>query len=152
MRNSIFSVLAVAFFAATCAAHAGTRYVNVSNSFPASPYSSWANAATTIQAALDISVTGDLILVTNGVYAVGGRVMYGSMTNRITITKPVTVQSVNGPAATIIQGQWDSNTPNGDAAIRCAYLAGGAKLYGFTLTNGATRGPSGDWAKEQGGG
>jgi hypothetical protein len=41
------------------------------------------------------------------------------------------------PAATIVKGVWDPNT-NGPAAVRCVYLAAGASLIGFTLTNGAT--------------
>ncbi len=124
-----------------------TRYVSRSNPTPASPYLTWATAATNIQAAIDVAVSNDVILVNNGVYDTGGRVVYGAMTNRAALNKPITVRSVNGPAVTIIRGAG----PRGDRAVRCAYVGTNAVLLGFTLTNGHTR-ASGDHTRERSGG
>lgn len=112
--------------------------VVATGSSPVAPYSTWETAAADIQDAIDVAEAGAIILVTNGLYSNGGKVMAGDLTNRIAITKPMTVLSVNGPASTIIQGAWDANT-NGPSAVRCAWLADGAMLRGFTLQNGATR-------------
>src|ERR1019366_7647134 len=113
--------------------------VNLAGSNPVAPYSSWAMAATNIQDAINIAAAGDTVLVTNGVYATGGKAISGGLTNRVALNRAVTVTSVNGYAATVIQGAWDPIATNGPGAVRCAYVADGATLIGFTLCNGATR-------------
>jgi hypothetical protein len=128
-------------------ASATVRYVNVNNSSSASPYTNWVTAAQTIQDAIDASSDGDQILVTNGVYQTGGRVVYGYLTNRVVINKAVTAQSVNGPEVTTILGF----PTNGDGAVRCVYLTNNATLLGFTLAFGDTR-KTGDANLEQSGG
>lgn len=108
-------------------AGATTFYVNVSNTAPASPYTNWVKAATTIQDAINASSAGDQILVTNGTYQTGFNYRNGD--NRVAVTKAVMLQSVNGPQFTTI---------NSSGPVRCVYLTSGAFLSGFTLTGGGT--------------
>jgi len=104
------------------------------------PYTSWATAAHVIQDAVDVAMEGDTVLVSNGVYAVGGRVgprsqhFTRTLTNRVCITNGVTVQSVNGPEYATILGAG----PAGASAVRCAFVGDGASLEGFTLNQGHT--------------
>jgi len=113
-------------------------YVDVNSTNPVSPYADWSTASTDIQSAIDVSTNGDLILVTNGLYNTGGRVVYDALTNRVVINKAVTVQSVNGPSVTVIQGyqvSQGSTAYNND--VRCVYMTNYVVLDGFAITGGA---------------
>ena len=128
------------------------HYVDASSANPTPPYTNWLTAATNIQDAVDVALAGDEIVVTNGIYATGGRAVGTNLlVNRVAVDKPLTLRSVNGPQFTIIQGYQVPGTTNGDGAIRCVYLADGASLSGFTLTKGATR-TDGDYYDQCGGG
>jgi hypothetical protein len=109
-------------------------YADVNGTNPVPPFANWSTAATNIQDAIDAAAVGDEVLVNDGVYAIGSRSLDGSTTNRIAVTNAITVQSLNGPANTIIDG---------GGSVRCAYLADGAALLGFTLTNGFSPGGGG---------
>ena len=130
------TIIVFALLASDVIAQPQVHYVNLNCTNPLSPYTDWSTAATNIQDAIDSAIPGDQILVTNGVYQTGSRVIYGAMTNRVAITKAVLVQSVNGPAVTTIQG---GGSAYSDSAIRCVYLTNGASLSGFTISGGSTR-------------
>lgn len=117
---------------------AATHYVDLNSANPVSPFTSWATAATNIQDAVDAAVSGELVLVTNGIYATGGHKWVDSGTNRVTLTNSITLQSVNGPAVTWIEGRRVSGSGGALAnAVRCVGIGGSAVLSGFTLTNGS---------------
>jgi hypothetical protein len=80
---------------------ADVHYVDVNRTNATPPYTSWSTAATNIQNAVDAAVAGDEIVVTNGSYA------------PVSVDKPLSVRSVNGPQFTTI---------NGHNAVRCVLL------------------------------
>ena len=125
---------------------AQTWYV-ATNGSDAAEGTSWATAKQTPQAAVDAAASGDLVWVSNGVYATGGLVVPGALTNRVALSQGLGMQSVNGPAETIIQGAG----PIGDAAVRCAYVGINAWISGLILTQGATRSAGAD-SQQTGGG
>lgn len=82
------------------------------------PFTSWADAATNIEDAADAAYAGGMVLVTNGIYN----------EDNIVITKPLTVQSVNGAAVTTVQGNGNDRMFRLDGAD--------IVLDGFTITGG----------------
>ena len=149
MNDKSFGILLLASLLAGVCAPAATLYVDAGSTNPIAPYTNWLTAAAVIQDAVDAAVAGDEVVVTNGVYGIGGRALFRTdfepMTNRVAVDKPISLRSASGPEFTAIQGMRMPEggiTPSGfgiaDGAIRCAYLAAGATLSGFTLTNGGT--------------
>ncbi len=114
--------------AGTGSALADVHCVDVNSTNATPPYTNWTTAATNIQDAVDAAVAGDEIVVTNGIYAIGGRTVSDGAPNRVAVDKPLGLQSINGPQFTVIDGA---------RSVRCVYLTNGASLSGFTLTNGS---------------
>ncbi len=114
-------------------------FVNAYNPTPAFPYTNWAAAATVIQDAVDACIPGNVVLVSNGNYATGGRTYFTSvLSNRVVIAKPLTLRSVNGPELTSISGERRPTYPT-NGLVRCiAVYADDAIVSGFTLSNGTT--------------
>ena len=147
-RHYLLFTIHYSLLLAALSAAADTHYVSLSGNH-VSPFTNWVDAATNIQAAVDVASSNDTVLVTNGVYETGGRVTPGySLMNRVVITNSITLESVNGPETTIIKGQG----PIGTNAVRCVYLGMNATLVGFTLTNGHTRVTGDDFWERSGGG
>jgi hypothetical protein len=143
----LFCLLSITAAVVPARLEATVHYVDAAGTSPVSPYISWDQAATNLQAAVDVSAPGDEVVVTNGIYSNGGRAVYSTMTNRVAVDRPINLHSVNGAQVTTIQGS--QLTIHGDA-VRCVYLTNGAFLSGFTLVQGATR-TNGDALKEQSG-
>ena len=138
--KSGFHLVFVLCFGLSLSSLATTRYVDINNPSPAAPYTNWLAAATNIQDAVDVSSSGDMILVTNGVYKTGSRTNIDFTPCRVVVDKPLTIRSINGPDATSIEGfSLPGSFPWSLDSVRCAFLTNGAALIGFTLTNGSVR-------------
>jgi Concanavalin A-like lectin/glucanases superfamily/Bacterial TSP3 repeat len=95
-----------------------THYV-ATNGTSIWPYTNWTTAATQLQDAVDAANSNDTVLVTNGTY---------TSSTEITVSKAITVESVNGREVTRVDGQ---NTH------RCFNLGNVAcTIDGFTIQNG----------------
>jgi hypothetical protein len=132
MIAKAFLILATIFLFFSVRVSAAVHYVDLNCTNPVPPYTNWSTAATNIQSGINASTTGDLVLVTNGVYQ-NSLVSFYDTNNgyesfsRFAIPDGVTVASANGPAVTLVQGF---------GSVTCAFVAGSGVLSGFTLTNG----------------
>lgn len=125
MKTTRLSIVTVCFFVALNT-QAATHYVDAASPSPTAPYTSWATAATNIQNAVDASVNGEMVMVTNGHYL---------LTSEIVVNKDITIQSVSGPEVTIVDGQ---------GIVRCFNLGNFiCVVSGLTITNGNTTGQGG---------
>jgi len=82
-----------------------THYVAITNLNPVAPYTDWVCAATNIQDAVDAATDGDTVLVSDGVYATGGRAEYDGLPNRVAVTNAITLRSLHGASVTTVSAQ-----------------------------------------------
>jgi len=105
--------------------YAAERYVTLPGGYGTNnpPYTNWADAATNLQDAVNVSTNGDVIRVTNGVHGLAAQLF---------ITSSITLKSVNGWEVTTIRGPYPAVTN------RCIYVSNAANtvIDGFTVTNG----------------
>ena len=128
---------------ATVRVHIVTGYTNyaATTGTPQAPYTNWAQAARTIQDAIDANTyAGSRVMVGDGVYTQGGFSVSGVL-NRVHLAKPLTVSAVNARQA-VVRGGTDT---------RCAYVGGSGRLEGLALVNGMTS-TNGDGIYGSGGG
>ena len=95
MFRGAVSLFLVGLLAFTASAVAETRYV-ATNGVHASPFTNWVDAATNIQAAIDVSSDGDQIMIGAGTYQGSGDLDmdFGG--------RAITLCSVDGPTNTVI--------------------------------------------------
>ena len=100
------------------------------------PFNTWTNAATNIQSAVNAAGDGEVVLVSNGTYGATGSGTAFVGVNALYIDKNVRVQSVNGPAFTMLDGGYPVYTNR----LVCLNKTG-AVFSGFTVMRGcAARG------------
>jgi len=113
------SIFLLIFFASQKIS-ADTHYVSLSGS-NIFPFTTWINASTNIQAAVDAAISGDIVLVTNGTYY---------PVSQIFITNNIIVKSINGAEKTIVDGGFPAQTN------RCFYLNNSnPTIIGFSIIN-----------------
>lgn len=140
-RAVVWTLAAITAVAMSVAVHssAATHYVSQTSPSPTPPYSTPDTAAHNIQDAVDVTTDGDTVLVQPGDYGV---------TNQITVTNAIRLQSTDGASQTIVTGHGDGGTwclgiSNALAAADGFTLrpasgtvnVGGAVLVGGTIQN-----------------
>jgi len=128
-----------------------TNYVSLIGNH-ISPFESWADAATNIQDAVDAVAVSGIVTVSNGIYNIGERITPGhNLSNRVLISKDITLESLNGAEVTFIEGAEGVGGGTGAGAIRGVYISAGI-LRGFTIRESYSLITGSDYYDEGGGG
>ncbi|HRZ13851.1 MAG TPA: choice-of-anchor Q domain-containing protein [Kiritimatiellia bacterium] len=129
---------------ATVQVHIVDGYTNYASlvGAPLAPYTNWAQAARTIQDAIDANTyAGSDVVAADGEYTQGGAMAQG-LSNRVVLTKPLTVSALNPRQAVVV---------GGDENVRCAYLNERGRLMGLAFRQGVAA-ATGAWPYAQSGG
>jgi hypothetical protein len=128
--GGLFSVrLSVSNAAADVATQTRTNYVLAylphyvaTNGGHVTPFLSWADAATSLYAAVEVAEPGGLVVVSNGLYRVN---------REVAVTQALRIASVNGPLVTRVQATGTS---------RVFGIRSGVSLAGFHISGGLAGG------------
>ena len=82
------------------------------------PYTNWATATTNIQDAVTLALSGDSVIISNGIYV---------LSSQIEITNAITLKSLAGCEETVL---------NASSNCRAFYVSDNAVIDGFTISNG----------------
>ena len=125
-----------------------TNYVSLSGGH-IPPFSSWAEASTDIQSAInEHTVPGGVVLVDTGVYNQGWSQVSNGTRNRIVVTNGISVIGAYGASNTVVEGEAPIDSAD---AVRCAYIGNQSRLQDLTLCSGGTR-PTTDYPEGWAGG
>jgi len=123
VRKKLILTITGLFVMAMPQVDATTYYVDAGRPDDGGAATNWATAKQTIQAAVDLTADGDAIWITNGTYR---------PLSSITVANTITVQSVNGPRATIVD--CDGNYSG------FKVTAGHCRISGLTITESQSGG------------
>ena len=98
------------------------------------PFQDWANAAQSIQMAVDAAAAGDVIWVAAGVYGVGSTTN-GEGRSRVTVDKAVSIRGATNREDVVILG----SRGNSNTQVRCVWLGSNAILANVTLADGGAQ-------------
>jgi hypothetical protein len=136
----VITGLAICLAALVSPTTADTHYVDINSATPTGPYTNWATAANSIQAAVNAASVADTVLVADGTYIT---------TSQIKVWKGLTVRSVNGPEAVTVDGGgicrvFNLKPETGPVTLEGFTISGGYSDHAWQLGGGILAG-NGNW-------